>query len=251
MPFSAEQFCDAFITALAQRYDTFEREGIASNFRWINSALIFTSLQECREEVWLDKQKDEPRCRFSLRPPTPRSNDQAFNEAANAAYARVIQLRSVARYLQETPNHSTEWIVDFSFSYRSIDEAYGHNNAVPMADFELILTAESELQSTRNKVKEDFLRLFFIPATIRVMIYRQKSQNFRADFIRLLKAYRPHSGSAAAHWLMLGIPTYRDWCNADQAANLPCRVYYLPPDTDPDQLQEHKEWWDEAIEGFA
>src|SRR6202035_3449604 len=144
----------------------------------------------------------------------------------------------------------SEWIVDFSFSHRRVDEAYGIHKAAPAGDFELLLTAESEIHSTYNNGMEDLLRLFFIPSPVRLIIYQEGGQDFGRDFVRMLMAHRHRSGAADAHWLFLGIPTYRDWCAAKTGDDLRYKVYHLPPGANPNALETHDEWWDATGENL-
>lgn len=109
-----------------------------------------------------------------------------------------------------------------------------------------MLTAESEIDSTYDKVMEDLLRLFFIPSPVRVMIYQKRAEDFKQHFIRMLKAHGHRTNATAAHWLLLGIPTYRDWRAAKTEGDIRYKVHYLHAGANPDALETHDEWWDET-----
>src|SRR5262245_60531576 len=93
MAFVAQGFCDDFFEALRQRYETFHISGVSPFLTWINSELIFTSLQSCRDRVGIDGRNDEPWSRFALHPPRLKPDDVEANETAQAAYALVLNNR--------------------------------------------------------------------------------------------------------------------------------------------------------------
>lgn len=241
MPTSLEELCATFSEELLAQYQLIAERGIRpGQYRWLNSALIFVALENCRKH-----------CVHAVEPPTPEEelycrytlgalDDQDIHDIREL----LDLLRGTNPTLQELPNRLRLFLFDFSISALTLEQGYATRPTdVPVA-FRLLLVAESELKRQAHEVTKDLLRLVVASSPVKVMIYRAWGRNLRKPMTRVLKRCGPAGHHSTAGWLFLGVPTYTDWhASQDNTGTLQVWVHSLETGAPEIKLRPNRGWW--------
>lgn len=217
---------------------------------WIGKLLIFFSLENCRE--YFETEIVKPAyCRFSLGMP----KDEVLKKI------REMELLNRGRnFLKKGEKRLSEYLVDFSFSNLTIEQALGTK---PMPEgrqkekFELLMACESESSPTDTEVMKDFMKLIDVKAPIKMMIFQAREGNRRKNLMdKLGKVLQRHSKyerdkAAESQWLFIGNPGYKDWMEQIDSPNaLPRQIHILDTTkAKPDFVPCDELWsWDEGPE---
>ena len=241
MPTSLQGLCETYSKELLAQYQLIAEIGIQPDkYSWLNTALIFVALENCRKH-----------CIDAVDPPTPEADlycRYTLGDLNDAQLHEIRQLLDLLRgtnpTLQQLQNRLSLFLFDFSISALSLKKGYATDDIVVPVPFRFLLVAESELKQQANEVTKDLLRLVVANCPVKVMIYRAWGVDLQESFARVLGRCGPTGHHSNAGWLFLGVPTYTDWYPArNNTVNLQVWVHALAAGSPQIMLQAHPEWW--------
>jgi hypothetical protein len=122
--------------------------------------------------------------------------------------------------------------------------AYGKGGEKPQK-LELLIIAESELNGGADLAMEDFLRLFFVPCPIRVLVFQGRIRDIDKKIVTMLETHAAHVKGQSIGWLFLGVPLYADWVeHKREGVKVNWQAYMLPARESSKQLTAiaDKDW---------
>jgi hypothetical protein len=209
----------------------------------LNAIMVFASLEDSRR--LFGKEAEIPiRCRFSMGNETKNESTKKLDELAHESRdEHFLQMVLGAQPKLE------EYILDFTFSIGTLDQLRGTEIIPGGHKFRLLLGAESETSDDVSKTLEDFPKLFYVNAPIRIMVYRGRSQkraieDMEAAFKRVLAKHEEFDRTNLAEWLFIGCPPYSNWYQQWEAPDgLRRQVYTLDPYAAEPVLVSKQDWW--------
>lgn len=194
---------------------------------WLKSAFVFNSLEACRDFVCDPKRKTDVYCRFTAGDMLHPKDRPDLETIANEIRDLITVKRQLNPEFEKAPQKLVEWLTDFSLSYGTIEAAYGKGEKTPQT-FELLMIAESELNGGPDRAMEDFLRLFFIPCPLRVLVFQGKLKDLPQKFMRMLDTHADCVKGQPIDWLFFGVPLYAEWvAHKKSRAGITWQAYLL------------------------
>jgi hypothetical protein len=220
----------------------FKHASLNDNTR-IGKLLIFYSLENCREFFETPERK-RAFCRFSIGQP---------KKEFEALVQKMEEKLRGRNFLKKGVKNLSEYLVDFSFSNLTIDQALGHEEMPPGREnekFELLMAAESEGDKDDKGILKDFMKLIDVKAPVKVMIFQAREGKLR-DALRdkfkevLLRHSKYHRDkSVESQWLFIGTPGYRDWMNQwKNPGGLPKQIEILDVAGNEPAFVNKSDWW--------
>jgi hypothetical protein len=188
--------------------------------------------------------KKEVYCRFTAGDMLHAKDRPDLESIAKAIREMIREKRQLNSELEEAPKKLVEWLTDFSLSYGTIEAAYGKGGKTPQK-LQLLMIAESELNGGPDLAVEDFLRLFFVPCPLRVLVFQGKVKDLHGRFMTMLDTHAGHVKGQPIDWLFLGVPLYAEWVAHKKAgAEITWQAYVLRSGEAADKLAPiaEKDW---------
>jgi hypothetical protein len=235
-------FSETLFTAY-QLWDEYQaatgRDLTPAKYDWLNSALIFVTLEHCRRDCTNLGYKEIPEdrlwCRFTL--------GQMKGPDQDVLRELFVHLRQFNPQVLRYPETLSEFLFDFSFTSLKIPDGFKTTGDEPDTRFQFLLVAESELDPRIDKVTEDLLRLVGASCPVKVMIFRARTDDPAPSLTKILKRCAPVGHHKTSDWLFLGVPTYDQWLASAEKDVLQKQVYCLPANAAEIALDPKLEWW--------
>ena len=251
MAYTLEAVAKRFFSHLLDNYDEcMLADESAAELSWLNSAIVFLALEACREDLAPPERQKEVWCRFSVGTMGFPEKRPDLEKTAEEIGKVIRSNRRLNPLFHAVPDKIKEWLVDFSLSYGPVPVANDKTQRPVTGPFEMLMTAESELNGGVADVFEDWFRLIPLDSPLRVMVFKSNLADVRTEAKAKLQEQVARRRFPATDWLFLGIPTFEEWIShRDNDTAVSFQAFALRASSQPDELSDlPQSVWEEEPE---